>query len=512
MARHIRSIVIVLALQMPIVFASTCRDLKSVQLEAATIISAEAIEAGKFTVPPPPEGIGPFGGPPARVNDLPAFCRVTATLRPSSDSEIHAEFWMPMSGWNGRIQPTAAGVFLGMISYANMANILRTGAATATSDNGHLGGSAAFALGHPEKLKDFAYRAGHETLVDAKLLVAKFYEKPPSLSLMDECGGGGRTAITEIQRYPNDLDVAVVGGLDTDSTHHTLGQMWVWEATHKDAESYIPPEKYSILNKAALEACDANDGIKDGLIQDPTKCKFDPAIVECKNGDSANCLTHPQVEAAKKIYSLVRNTRTGEYLLGPLMPGSELGWGFMAGPRPFPYAVDFFKYIVFKDPNWDPATRPVNFDSDVAAANTTETQVINAKNSDLSKFTGHGGKLLLIGGWNDTAIAPSTNYDYYNAVVAKMKGKAKNSVRLFMVPGMGHCPGGIGPSTFDVDTAGMMEEWMKSSKPPEQTIAQHRSNGRPDRKVLVCAYPKVATYKGSGSADDPSNFTCSISR
>jgi len=500
-------VMVVAAIGSPLI-ASACSDLKTVPLEAAAITSAETIEAGKFVVPPPPEGVGPFGGPPARVNDLPAFCRVTATPKPSSDSEIHAEFWMPMSGWNGRIQPTAAGVFLGMISYANMANILRTGAATASSDNGHLGGSAAFALGHPEKVKDFAYRAGHETLVDAKLLVAKFYEKPASLALMNECGGGGRTAITEIQRYPEDLDVAVVGGLDTDSTHHTIGQMWVWEATHNDAQSYIPPEKYSVLNKAALSACAA----EDGLIHDPTKCKFDPSMVECKSGDGPSCLTHAQVEAARKIYSPVRNSRTGEYLLGPLMPGSELGWGAMAGAMPFPYALDFFRCIVFKDPQWDPAAHPINFDADVAAANTPETQVLNAKNPDLSKFIGHGGKLLLIGGWNDTAIAPSTNYDYYNAVVAKMKGEARNSVRLFMVPGMGHCPGGAGPSTFDVDTAGMMEEWRKTGKPPERTIAQHRSNGQPDRKVLLCAYPRIATYKGSGSIDDPANFTCAISR
>jgi feruloyl esterase len=213
--------------------------------------------------------VGAFGGAPVRVSDLPAFCRVTATLRPSNDSDIKAEFWMPVSAWNGRLQPTAAGVFLGMVNYAGMANILRSGAATATSDNGHEGGSAGFALGHPEKLKDFAERAGHLTLAGAKLLIRAFYGKGPTLTLMNECGGGGRTAITEVQRYPDDLDMAMVGGLDTHSTHHTLGQMWVWQATHSAPESYIPPEKYPILNKAALEACDANDGTKDGLIQAP---------------------------------------------------------------------------------------------------------------------------------------------------------------------------------------------------------------------------------------------------
>ena len=210
---------------------------------------------------------------------------------------------MPVSGWNGRIQPTVTvGVFLGMITYAGMANILRTSCAVmATSDNGHLGGSAEFALGHPEKVKDFAYRAGHAKLPGGRKTVwrRKFYRANRlPLSFMNECGGGGRTAITEIQRYADDLDVRGRRRLPlgrTDSTHHTLGQMWVWNATHKDAESYIPPEKYSLLNKAALEACDANDGIKDGLIQDPTKGKFDPAILEShKNGDGPARLTHPR--------------------------------------------------------------------------------------------------------------------------------------------------------------------------------------------------------------------------
>ena len=489
-------------------YGATCEGLSSISLPNGTVTSAGVVEAGKFVPPPPPPGLGAFGGAPPRVNDLPAFCRVTATLKPSSDSDIKAEFWMPVSGWNGRFQPTAAGVFLGLLNYANMANILRTGAATATSDNGHEGGSASFALGHSEKLKDFAERAGHLTLMDAKRLIDAFYGKGPNLSLMNECGGGGRTAMTEVQRYPDDLDMAMVGGLDTHSTHHTLGQMWVWQAAHSSPESYIPAEKYPILNRAALEACDAKDGAKDGLIQDPTKCNFDPATVECQGADTATCLTRAQVDTARKIYSPVRNSRTGRYLLGGLMPGSELGWGVMAGSQPFPYALEFFKYLAFKDPNWDYKTRPVNFDSDVAAADSPSNQILNANNPDISKFVRHGGKLLLIGGWNDTAIAPSTNYDYFNSVVAKMGPKAKDSVRLFMVPGMGHCPGGNAPSTFDLDTIAILDKWRSTGQAPDQAIAQHRTAGQADRKILVCAYPNAAIYSGSGSFDDPANFHC----
>jgi feruloyl esterase len=257
-----------------------------------------------------------------------------------------------------------------------------------------------------------------------------------------------------------------------------------------------------------LEACDAKDGAKDGLIQYPTKCNFDPAALQCQGTDAATCLTRQQVDAARKIYSPVRNSRTSAYLLGGLMPGSELGWGVMAGAQPFPYALEFFKYLVFKDPNWDYKTRPVNFDSDVASADAPSNRIINANNADLSKFVHHGGKLLLVGGWNDTAIAPSTNYDYFNAVVEKMGSRAKDSVRLFMVPGMGHCPGGNGPSTFDVDTMAILNDWRSTGQPPEQLIAQHRTAGQADRKILVCAYPNAAIYKGSGSYDDPANFRC----
>jgi feruloyl esterase len=499
-----RVILALLSLALPFAgYGASCEALSSVSLPNGKVTAAQVVEVGKFVPPPPPQNVGAFGGAPARVNDLPAFCRVSATLKPSNDSDIKAEFWMPVSTWNGRLQPTAAGVFLGMVNYAGLANILRTGAATATSDNGHEGGSASFALGHPEKLKDFAERAGHLTLMDAKLLIRAFYGKSQTLTLMNECGGGGRTAITEVQRYPDDLDMAMVGGLDTHSTHHTLGQMWVWEATHSSPENYIPPEKYSILNKAALEACDARDGAKDGLIQAPAKCNFDPAALQCQGADAPTCLTGPQVEAARKVYAPVKNIRTGEY-------GSELGWGTMAGAQPFPYALEFFKYLVFKDPNWDYRTRPVNFDSDVAAADAPSNQILNAINPDLSKFVRHGGKLLLVGGWNDTAIAPSTNYDYFNAVIAKMGNRGKDSVRLFMVPGMGHCPGGNGPSTFDLDTIAMLDQWKSTGQAPDQVIAQHRTAGQADRRILVCAYPNAAIYKGSGSSDDPANFRCGL--
>jgi len=488
--------------------AAPCESLTFVQLQRARVDSAQIVQAGQFEVPPPPADVGRFGGGIPDVTDLPAFCRVTATLKPSDDSVIKAEFWLPEDGWNGRFEPTAAGVFLGMINYSRLAAILRSGSVTATSDNGHEGGSASFALGHPERVTDFAHRASHLTIVAGKALIEAFYEQTPTLTLMNECGGGGRAAITEVQRYPGDLDIALVAGLDTHSTHHVFGQMWVWQAMHASDAAYIPVAKLSLLNSAAMEACDAMDGVRDSLIQDPRRCPFDPGDLSCRTSDSADCLTDSQVAAARKIYSPVRNSQTGDYIIGPLMPGSELGWGLQGGEEPFPYAVDFFRYFVFKDPSWDYRQRPVNFSTDVIAADAPENQILNAMNPDIAPFLARGGKLLLIGGWNDTAIAPSTNYDYYDAVLDRLGERAADSVRLFMVPGMGHCPGGNGASTFDIDTLSMLLDWRRTGQAPDQLIAQHRARGARDREILVCAYPRLAVYSGSGNLDDPASYEC----
>jgi feruloyl esterase len=396
-----------------------------------------------------------------------------------------------------------------------MANVIRTGSATASTNGGHdsnagcAAGAGAFVLGHPEKLKDFAERSFHEMTVDAKTLISAYYGNAPKLSFLDECGGGSRQALTEIQRFPDDYDAVAAGGLDGHSTHHVLGQLWVWQATHKDEASYIPPAKYQIIHQAAVEACDVQDGVKDGVISDPTRCKFDPGVLECKGGDSASCLTAPQVEAARKIYAAPANPRTKQQLFGPLLPGSELGWAAQAGTLPFGYGADFFRYLVFKDPNWNPTTRPINFDSDAKAADAPENLILNANNPDISKFIDHGGKLFIMGGWADTGIAPFSNTEYYEAMVAKMGAKKmKDAVRFYMVPDMGHCPGTVGASAYAVDTFHLIQDWKEKGETPDQLIMTHFVNGKEDRKVLVCQYPQAAAYKGSGDINDPANYLC----
>jgi feruloyl esterase len=479
--------------------AAPCDTLKALPLRNTTITAVESLPAGAFT---PPGATAPL--------ELPAFCRVAATLRPSSDSDIKIEVWLPASNWNGIFQPVGNGLWTGNINFGAMAGMLRSGFATAGTDTGHQGNNATFALGHPEKMKDFAYRSFHEMTVTAKSFIAAYYGSGPKYSYLNQCGGGSRQALIEAQMFPDDFDAIAVGGLDTQTSRHTFGQMWVYQATHKDEASYIPPEKYPLIFRAALETCDAQaDGVKDGVIDNPGSCRFDPGILECKAGDAATCLTSPQVEAARKIYTSPTNPRTKEEIFSPFYPGSERGWGSQAGSAPFPYAVEYFKYV-FKDPNWDYRTRPVNFDRDFVLAQRPENRIANADNPDVSKFLARGGKLLLYGGWADTGIAPRVNVDYYNSVLKKLGDtpKVRDAVRLFMVPNMGHCIGTNGADAYDFDSFGILKEWHQTGKTPDQIIATHYQNGKAVDKRLLCPYPQIAVYKGNGSAGDPSNFTC----
>ena len=487
--------------------AASCDTLASLTLANTTITSAQLVAAGEFRLPANPGG----GGPPlARADDLPAFCRVAATLKPSADSDIKIEVWMPAANWNGKLQGVGNGGWSGAISYGPLGAALRRGYAAGSTDTGHAGGSGSFALGHPEKLTDFAYRAVHEMTVQAKAIVAAFYGNGPRLSYWTGCSSGGKQGLKAAQRFPGDYDGIVAGAPANFWTHLMASGNWIGHATLKEPASYIPKEKYPLIHKAALDACDAIDGVKDGLIEDPVRCRFDPKALLCADGDGPSCLTAPQVEAAKKIYTGAINPRTAKEIFPGLEPGSELGWAAMAGgPDAFPITADHFKYVVFKDPSWD--FRTLNFDRDVELADKLDNVdggLLNATDPDVKKFFGHGGKLLLYHGWNDQLIAPRNTINYYKSVVGATGGSAKasESVRLFMVPGMGHCAGGEGPSSFDALSA--MEQWVETGKAPNEIIASHMTGGVADRTRPLCVYPQVAQYKGTGSVDEAANFVC----
>lgn len=496
--------IVIALIQLPLA-AATCESLKSLAIPHTTITLAQSVAAGEFTLPagtpaPFPGAAGP------NFKDLPAFCRVAATSAPTSDSEIKIEVWMPSTGWNGKLRGTGNGGLGGNLSFGGLATAMHGGFAAAAENTGHENGSS-YALDHPEKIVDFGDRAAHEMTIAAKAAIAAFYGSAPKFSYMDECGGGSIAALKEAQKHPEDYNGMVVGGFAAHLTHHTFAQMWIWQATHQELASVIPPAKFPAIHEAALAACDANDGVKDGVIENPPACKFDPVVIQCKGADSNSCLTAPQVEAARKLYAGPKNPRTGEQIYSPLYPGSELGWGQLTGDAPIFIATDFMKYFALKDPKWDYKTRPINFDSDVALADKPANQPVNAIDPDIKKFIARGGKMLLSGGWNDAGVPPLEVVNYYNNVVKTVGAKtAMSAIRLYMVPGMGHCSGGEGTDHFDLFPA--LQTWVEQKQPPSGLVASRLENGKEVRTRPLCAYPEIASYKGSGSTDDAVNFAC----
>ncbi len=479
--------------------ASPCEALAKLALPGATITVAIPVDEGGF--------VPPGGARADAFRSLLAFCRVAATLKPSPDSDIKMEVWLPASGWNGKFMAVGNGAFSGAIAHSAMAANLARGYAVSSTDTGHEGGSASFALGHPEKLIDFGWRAVHEMSVAAKRIATAYYGDVPKVSYWNGCSAGGRQAMKEAQRYPADFDGIIAGAPGLDWTSRAAQAVRVEKQLQKSEASRLLRPQRELLHKAVLDACDENDGLKDGLIADPDRCAFDPSLLQCKPSDtSGNCLTAEQVETARFIYASPKNPKSGRPITG-LARGSELGWtdvGWTASARAT--GLDQFRFIVFRNPNWQVAD--FNFDSDIVRAEDADADTINALDPDLQPFFDRGGKLIQYHGWSDPQISPGNSTQYYGRVLDKLgdKNKVNASYRLFMVPGMGHCGGGEGPNTFDMVAA--LERWVENGSAPDQIIATHSTNGKPDRTRPLCPYPQIAAYKGTGSIDDAANFVC----
>ena len=485
-----------------------CESLKSLSLPNATITAAETLPAGAFQAP---------GTPPPPVAMLPARCRVAAVLTPSADSQIELELWLPAENWNGKFEAVGNGGWAGAITFGNgnpqaiartMVSALKEGYAVASNDTGHKGAGAdgSFALGHPQKLVDFGSRAVHEMVVWSKAVVDKFYGKAAKYSYWNGCSTGGRQGLMEAQRYPEDFDGIVAGAPANYMTHHAFGIIQAAQAAHKGQPGNMSAEKLSLLHDAVLRQCDALDGVKDGVLNDPTACRFDPKTLECKGAEAPGCLTGAQVEAVRKIYSGAINPRTKQQIYPGMAPGSELGWDPANGLQPFPIFESYFRYVIFKDPVWD--YRKLNFDSDVELTDKTDDGLIDATNPNLQPFFAHGGKLIQYHGWNDQQISPFNSVNYFNSVQERLGGASKTDgyYRLFMVPGMGHCGGSQGPN--QLNPMGALERWRESNIAPSQILAIHSTNGVVDTVRPICPYPQVAVYRESGSTNDAANFSC----
>ena len=414
------------------------------------------------------------------------------------------EVWLPSKEWNGKFQFVGGGGWAGVISYAAMASALQEGYATASTDTGHVGGNALFAIDHPEKLVDFAYRAVHESTVQAKAVLAKYYGQPQRLSYWNGCSTGGRQGLMSVQRYPEDFDAVVAGAPANYQTHLHAWDLSVAVPVVKAPESAVPAAKLAVLNRAVLDACDGKDGVKDGFLNDPRACTFDPSVLQCKQGDAENCLTAPQVASVKRAYGPAK-TSSGEVVFPGKEPGSETTWtAFLSNTQQAPgISVGSFQ-VAHNNASWD--ARTFDLDRDLKIVDEKVGAIVNAVNPDLRAFKARGGKLLLYHGWNDTAISPGNAIDYYSSVLKKMGGKQDDFVRLFMAPGMAHCQGGQGPS--QVNWMAALERWRESGVAPDRIEAARVSNNRVDMTRPLCPYPQIAVYKGVGSTNDSSNFVC----
>ncbi len=495
--------------------ATGCANLAKLALPDTTIDKAETITSGEA----------------ANIRNLPSFCRVAGSIRPSPDSDIRFEVWMPSSGWNGKFQGVGNGGFAGTIGYGGLGGAVKAGYAAASTDTGHKGGAgidASWALGHPEKIVDYGHRAIHETAVKGKAIVTAFYGSAPKRCYFNSCSNGGRQALMEAQRYPADYDGIIAGAPANNFTRLLTSFVWGMKALLTEEGDYIPVSKLTAIQAAALASCDTADKVKDGAIEEPSKCQPNLEVLRCQGAESDACLTVPQLAALKKIYDGPADAK-GHRLYPGFSPGGEAdagGWGpWIVGKEReqsahFGFGTQLFKNMVYNDATWD--YRKFDLERDAKAADAKMGPILNSIDPDLRPFLARGGKLILYHGWCDAAIPAQSTIDYYRNVVKKLGAKAAGSaVRLFMAPGVQHCGGGAGPNVFGqagpaagadagTDLNAALERWVEQGVAPARIVASRRSQGKVERTRPLCAYPAVARWKGSGSSDDEANFECAL--
>jgi hypothetical protein len=510
----------------------TCAQLMSTKFSGATIILADSVPAGGFAGPP-----AAFTGRDltALYKHVPAFCRVVVVAKPTADSNIRIEVWMPASGWNGKLQGIGNGGFAGLIDFMQLGVGVMKGYAVTGTDTGHTGTpiDASWALGHPEKVVDFGHRGIHEMTRVAKEAVHAFYGKDPQHSYFSGCSDGGREALMEAQRYPADYDGILAGAPANNWTPLLSTAVSDTQALTLDPASFIPQAKIPAISAAVLKACDGLDGVRDGILNDPRQCHFDPATLHCKVGqDPDKCLTAPQTAALKKVYSGLHDAH-GHELFPGFLPGAEDGQGgwalWITGAAPARsmmafFGLGYFSNMVYEASDWDYKT--FKLESGLKAAEEKTAGALNAVDPDLGPFKARGGKLIVYHGWNDPAIPALSTVNYYDSVVAKMgQSDADSFIRLYMVPGMQHCDNGPGADSFgqgapvpedpqhNVDLA--LKQWVEKGTAPSTIIAsKYGEDNRQHPKMTrpLCAYPQSAKYTGKGDTNDAASFVCEVGK
>ena len=512
-----------------------CAKLASLSLPTAKIVSAQIVPAGTFT---PPGATTPNPADKALYAGVPAFCRVVVMDTPVADSAIPIEVWMPAKGWNGKFRGQGNGGFAGTTDYVGLAVAVTQGYASGGTDTGHAdtGPDPNWALGHPEKVIDFGYRAVHEMTVKSKAIVEAYYAKPAGHNYFVSCSDGGREALMEAQRFPADYDGIVAGAPANYWTHLIANALYNTQALLLDPADYIPAAKIPAIQAAALSACDSADGVTDGVIGDPRNCLFKPETMVCKDAETNQCLTAKQAHSLEVLYAGGRDSK-GKLIFPGYLPGSEdgpSGWiPWITGPAPGMsamngFALGYFKNFVYEKADWD--YKKADLDVAIKLAMEKTAHALDSTDPNLKPFLARGGKLILYHGWNDPAISALNTIDYYEDVRKTVGAKETDaSIRLFMIPGMQHCFLGPGASIFDQwlmpqtafpddaqhDIYLALEGWVEKGEAPDHMVAAKLDQFGPaahSAHVLmtrpICAYPLVAKYKGSGDTNDAANFTC----
>lgn len=459
-----------------------CGALVGLRPDAGTVTHAERVAKGRK--------LGGF----LSEESAAGFCRASLSLKPTSASDIRAELWLP-EAWNGKLLTHGGGGFSGGLGPGEAVMNATTGRgyASATSDLGHrVSATARWAHQQPEKVIDFGHRANHVLAKAAKQVIQAFYKRPAQRAYFQGCSGGGREALAEVSRYPKDYD-GVIAGAPAISFSQIMTQiLWneqLW-ATAPRLRSKLPA-----LSKRVLDACDALDGVRDGVLENPMQCRFDPARMQCKTFDTAGCLSGAEVSALRKFYEGPR-LKNGEHLIaGPALGSEGAGWviaGFMnsvGGP-------EYYRWLVHGDPAW--RVSDFELDRDYARARSTASTIVNADEPNIAPFMQRGGKLILYHGWADGLISPYSTIRYHDRLRGEVGAGLDDGVRLFMVPGLQHCAEGI-------DLLPELEAWVEHGKAPEHAV----SKAKPGATRRLCPWPQTSRYLGRGSASDASNFACS---
>ena len=471
--------------------ATPCDNLASLRLADATITSAVVVPEG----PPPARGGAPSANIAAPAN-IPAHCRVQLTLKPTSDSLINMELWLPVQNWNGKFMGVGNGGFAGSIQGRTneMPDALRRGYATAGTDTGHQEPGGDWAIGHPEKMIDFAYRSTHEMTLKAKEIVKAFYDQPAKYSYFKGCSTGGRMALMEAQRYPADYNGIIAGSLANRHIHMWTAGVARSIELSRHPEGTLTAEKAALVNQTVADACDT---LKEGFLNNPRQCAVNFSKLLCAAGrEDDTCLTAPQLRTVKTFYGGVKNAK-GELIFSGQALGNPIP--SLRGTNQAPGGVFDIVRIAFNDPNLD--WQKFDLDRDMPIIDKA-LGYVDSVNPDLGAFKQSGGKLLLTHGWADTGITPENTIWYYDSVLDKMSRNQSDWMRLFMAPGMGHCGGGPGVNTFD--SIGTLENWVEKGVAPDQMMGR----GAEGLTRPLCPYPQYAEYKGIGSLKDAANWAC----